>query len=155
RLAMPNGISAQIQLWRDQLLDTSKRNRLIHFRTGRGGGVALVFPDPGDLWQRLVIDGRVVTFAWQRDLIDLPKARATEEVPSVCDPEEPLPMVKAGAQLERCRRSSRLRDDQVLTDLPDVQLASRLARLALHARESLSEQGVITLHVAFGFLRWF
>src|SRR5215470_6692134 len=76
RPPMANGTPARIQSWRDQLLDTSKRNRLVHFRTGRGGGVPLIHPDPADLWQRLVADDKPVTFAWQRDLIDLPEEPA-------------------------------------------------------------------------------
>src|SRR5262249_15592254 len=57
--------------------------------------------------------------------------------------------------LARCRRSPRLRPDHLLTELPDRQLAGRLNRLALNSRESLAEQGVATLYVAFGFLGWF
>jgi hypothetical protein len=51
---MPSDIAARIEAWRAQLLDTSKRNRLINFKAGRTGGLALVHPDPGDLWHRLV-----------------------------------------------------------------------------------------------------
>src|SRR5262249_9579697 len=43
----------------------------------------------------------------------------------------------------------------LLTDFEDRLLAARLTRLALNARESLTEQGVTILYVAFGFLCWF
>src|SRR5262249_35710027 len=61
----------------------------------------------------------------------------------------------AADELKRCLESPRLRDADLLTDLPDDRLRQRLTRLALGARESLSEQGVATLYVCFGFLRWF
>lgn len=57
--------------------------------------------------------------------------------------------------LERSRSSPRLRPDHLLTDLPDRQLAGKLTRLAMNSRESLAEQGVATLYLAFGFLGWF
>src|SRR5262249_45443275 len=71
------------------------------------------------------------------------------------DPPEAPAFPEERDVLEGCLRSPRLRPDHLLTDLPDRQLASRLTRLALNARESLTEQGVTVLYVAFGFLRWF
>src|SRR5688572_16198992 len=65
-------MAAQIEQWRKQLLDTSKRNRLVNFRTGRTGGIALVHPGPGDIWHRLMAGGSPLTFPWKRELIDLP-----------------------------------------------------------------------------------
>jgi hypothetical protein len=47
-------ISAQIEKWRSLLLDTTKRNRLVSFKTGRSGGIPLVHPDASKLWQLIV-----------------------------------------------------------------------------------------------------
>ncbi|HKB36225.1 MAG TPA: DUF4011 domain-containing protein, partial [Gemmataceae bacterium] len=150
-------LTARIEAWRTQLLDTTRRNRLINFKTGRGGGVLLLRPDPGDLWDRLV-GGTPLTFPWRRDLLDLP-----ELPPPAPDDSLTLPIVEdetpeppaAPDELKRCLESPRLGEDHLLTDLPDEKLRQRLTRLALNARESLSEQGVATLYVVFGFLRWF
>jgi hypothetical protein len=155
---MPFDIAARIEAWRTQLLDTTKRNRLINFKTGRTGGITLVHPDPGELWHHLVVNDAALTFVWQRNLIDLPPEKEPEGENSLTlyEPVEQAPE-EASAQdlLERCRRSPRLRPDHLLTDMPDRPLAARLARLALNAKEALTEQGVNTLYVAFGFLRWF
>src|SRR5436190_19592544 len=98
---MANGIQARIQSWRDQLLDTTKRNRLIHFRAGRGGGIPLVHPDPADLWQRLVADGRSVTFAYQRDLLGLPDVLDQEnDGPFLLDENTPAVPVTAWPPLD-------------------------------------------------------
>jgi very-short-patch-repair endonuclease len=179
---MPTDIGAKVASWRTQLLDTTKRNRLISFKVGRTGGIALAHPDPDDLWQRLVTDGKPLTFAWKRDLINLPPGSdegaggsalalfdpdegagpvtsgcdlGAGEVQALFDPGERAGRVTGEDVLELCRRSARLRADHILTDLTDRHLAARLARLALNARESLSEQGVATLYVAVGILRWF
>jgi very-short-patch-repair endonuclease len=155
---MPFDFAAQIEDWRKQLLDTTKRNRLINFKAGRGGGVNLLHPDPGDLWHRLVVDDAGLTFVWKSELIDLPpdpEEVGADRALSLFDPAEAPARQTEEDILTRCRRSPRLRDDHLLTDLTDRQLAARLTRLALNARESLTEQGVVTLYVAFGFLRWF
>jgi very-short-patch-repair endonuclease len=155
---MPFDINARIDVWRTQLLDTSRKNRLINFKVGRSGGIALVHPDPGDIWDRLVAGNAGLAFAWKRDLIDLPPEgeEVTED-----DPTQQFLFARAKQQeddpavLDQCRDSPLLRPEHLLTELPDGILAGRLTRLALNARESLAEQGVATLHVAFGILRWF
>jgi hypothetical protein len=151
-------IAARIEAWRMQLLDTSKRNRLINFKAGRTGGIALIHPDPGDLWHRLVTQDAALTFQWKRDLIDLPpdpEAVSRGDGIMLFDPSAVPQNVASQDILERCRRSPRLRADHLLTDFDDRRLAARLTRMALNARESLTEQGVAILYVAFGFLRWF
>jgi hypothetical protein len=155
---MPFDITARIEAWRTQLLDTTKRNRLINFKVGRAGGIALVHPDPGDFWHRLVAQDAALTFPWKRDLIDLPPDPGEAGVEgglTLYDPATAPEPLTGQEVLERCRRSPRLRADHLLTDFEDRTLAARLTRLALNTRESLTEQGVAILYVAFGFLRWF
>src|SRR5262245_1750359 len=140
---MAADITARIEEWRTHLLATSKRNPLINFRTGRTGGITLLHPAVGPLWDRLVVQGGRLTFAWKRDLIDLP------DEPEEDSPELPAgPMVVATGRphtnpipdiLGQCLRSPKLRGDQLLTDLTDTRLASRLTRLALNAREAQSD----------------
>jgi hypothetical protein len=159
---MPFDFAAQIEVWRKQLLDTTKRNRLIGFKAGRGAGVSLLHPDPGDLWHCLVGDDAGLTFVWKSELIDLPPRpgggrggrRFVPLRPAAAAAPAPA-RPTAQEILTCCRHSPRLRDDHLLTDLHDRPLAARLTRLALNARESLTEQGVVTLYVPFGFLRWF
>ena len=69
---MPFDMDARIDEWKMGLLDTSKRNRLINFTTGRSGGVVILSPSTATLWQRLVLDGQPYTFPWKRDILGLP-----------------------------------------------------------------------------------
>jgi very-short-patch-repair endonuclease len=71
---MPFDIEARIGEWQKSLLDTTRRNRLIKFTAGRGGGLALLHPTGDDLWQRLVVEGRALTFPWKRTILGLPAA---------------------------------------------------------------------------------
>jgi len=57
--------------------------------------------------------------------------------------------------LEACLSSRRLQDTDLMTGLGDNALDRRLRTLDGHAKLSLSEQGVHSLFVAFGFVKWF
>jgi len=89
---MPFDIDARITDWQKQLLDTTKRNRLIKFVTGRAGGVGLLHPGFGPLWQRLVVDGQPCVFAWKREILGLPA-----EVIDGTDEPAPVPDVEPAA----------------------------------------------------------
>ena len=65
------------------------------------------------------------------------------------------PPVEPRITLEQCLESRALSSNHLLNDLQDRALGSRLNRMSLNARTSLSEQGVNVLFVAFGFLKWF
>src|SRR5438552_1782357 len=67
---MPTDIASQIELWRGRLLDTSKRNRLISFSTGRSGGIRLVHPAVDTIWGTLVATNGAMRFPWRRTLVD-------------------------------------------------------------------------------------
>lgn len=69
---MPFDIEAQIGEWQKSLLDTTRRNRLIKFTAGRGGGLTFLHPAGDDLWQRLVVEGRAFAFPWKRDILGVP-----------------------------------------------------------------------------------
>src|SRR5262245_61008344 len=125
---MASNISTQIESWRAQLLDTTKRNRLINFKAGRGGGILLSQPAPGTIWRRLVCEGQSFTFPWKRDLIDTPGDAADETgviASDLADRGNTTGLVNELDILDRCRRSPDLHDDHILTELPDKQLATR------------------------------
>ena len=147
----------RIEEWRGHLLDTSKRNRLVNFKTGWGGGIALIGPASVDLWRKLVADEAVLTFPWKRDLVDLPAEAALEVGTGSSPGEEQNGRIEATStdSIALCLASPRLRRDHVLTSLTDDQLSARMKRLELNSREAESELGVNTLYVAFGTLRWY
>lgn len=175
---MPFDMEKQIDEWKKSLLDTTKRNRLIKFSTGRGGGVSLLHPEPAELWQGL-IDGNTFRFPWKRDILGLPANMIDSEPDADQDPPiatirtepndlfggvstsardtvRPGPAAKTIAQLtQECLASPRLAKSHLLTELSDRKLATRLLGLARTAKEAADDHGVSTLYAAFGFLRWF
>jgi len=153
-------LDARIADWRKSLLDTTKRNRLIKFVAGRGGGIYLIHPSASSLWTSLVHEGNTLSFPWKRELLGLPKeildaeALATDFDPSRGTTDsESRELIHELTTL--CLRSPNLRPNHVLTDFSDRQLAARLIRLSRAAKEAEVDRGVTTLFAAFGFLRWF
>ena len=157
---MPLDIDARIAEWRKSLLDTTKRNRLIRFVTGRVGGVKLIYPSAIDLWASLVRDGQTCTFVWKHDLLGLPpEVIDSNTFASDFDPNrassKPAPDEIARELTQACLRSPHLRRSHILTDFTDSQLTARLTHLARSAYEAAADHGITTLFAAFGLLRWY
>ena len=152
-------LDARIEEWRSKLLDTSKRNRLISLSLGRAGAVKLVHPDTETLWSKLVDEGESVSFPKRLYLVGRAAEGViedeSEEFLSLLDAETEEKSPPDRIDLQTCLSSPRLRPDHVLTELTDKLLKSRLGRLDLNAKTSMTEQGVPTLHVAFGLLKWY
>jgi very-short-patch-repair endonuclease len=146
-------LSARLDEWRRLLLDTSKRSRLISSKFGRGGVLAVEHPDFFQLWKHLAVDAQTLEFPWPSQWIDVD---GLDEPDAKDDGQErAVKGVLSRPQLQSIRESPTLETNALLTNLPDRPLDGRLKRLAIAASTSLSEQGVNSLFLAFGFLRWF
>jgi very-short-patch-repair endonuclease len=156
-MTTPFDVGPRIETWRQLLLDTSKRNRLVSFKAGRGGGLEIVHQAAADLWQKLVVAEARFEFPWKRDLLGLPAEVIDNEQLAVDPPTDDTPPLPPIAQefTALALKSHRLRPDHLLSDQSDKQLNTRLGRLALAAREAQAEQGVNVLYLAFGFLKWY
>ncbi|MBX6313303.1 MAG: DUF4011 domain-containing protein [Isosphaeraceae bacterium] len=157
---MTTSLNDCIEKWRCQLLDTTKRNRLISLNLGRAGTVKLTHPGAERLWSRLVVEEQAMSFPFKRDLVGK-LLDEEDDGPSgepgflLFDAEADSTVPGEFIDLQLCLKSPHLRDDHILTDLTDKQLDARLGRLALNATTSMTEQGVPTLYLAFGLLKWF
>ncbi len=162
---MGRDLSETIEQWRSQLLDTSKRNRLISLKLNRTGSFKIAHPDAEQVWQSLLSSNATLTFIRREDLLGHdPEAKpGDEEFHSGPLESDLLPLMRSEKPalnrsrlvLEQCLTSKRLKENHLLTELADKPLKTSLDRLANQAAESLSEQGVPTLFLAFGLLEWF
>ncbi len=148
-------IETRIKEWQERLLDLSKRNRLINCKVGPRGVLALEHPTMGQIWERLVMNNRRVTFARRHELLVDSDGDAVFDLGSLLEDEAPLGVAPEQDDFQRCLDSPRLRAEHVLTRFPDKALANHLYRLALNARTALAEQGVNNLFLAFEMLRWY
>ncbi|MCL2631783.1 MAG: DUF4011 domain-containing protein [Coriobacteriia bacterium] len=134
---MTEGIDLKIENWRKQLLDLSRRNRLINSAplagTSRISRVALAIiePDPESLWRLIAEDERSLTF--------------------------PLPDVSADAAASDDEAPNAKPTDTANTSITNQSVADThktLRNLRQKARLYSEEKGLNALHLAFGFINW-
>ena len=120
-------ITQLIEEWKKKLLDLSKRNNLLNFRTTRRGTLTITYPDFDDLYSSLT-DGEDLQFAKpsQEDEFDL----FGEEGGG-----NPNFTIKSSA--------ATLKDE-----------STTLKGLRRRAKTIMEEQGINVLYVAFGLVHW-
>jgi very-short-patch-repair endonuclease len=127
-------LRSALETARRDLLDLGLRNPLLNYRTLRAKGVEVVDEDPAEVFKILVQDEKRMTFL----------------------PSDPMPPLANGApslgqpELDPNRHT----DLRLQTEYPSTQLQSRLLSTYYAARTSMEEQGVNTLYLALGMLRW-
>lgn len=121
---------------RRDLLDLGLRNPLLNYRPLKARGVEVAFGDPAEAFRILVNDEKKMTF--------LAGESSTESGADLAAQHEP------GEPSEHHPSDPRLR-----TQYTPIQLQSRLLSTYHAARTSIEEQGVNTLYLASGMLRWF
>ena len=132
-------IKTKLDEWKRQLLDLSKRNRLLHFRETKRQTLIVAAPDPSTLFKRIAVSERPLTVIGvdRQSLFDF-DAQGEEPVenPSVPRVVEP----KVG---------------EVRFDGSPDRVAGALYTLRSRGHTEMEERGVGVLFMAFGFLNWF
>jgi Protein of unknown function (DUF4011)/REase_MTES_1575/Protein of unknown function (DUF3320)/AAA domain len=158
-LRSPGSLQQKIEKARLELLDLSTRNRLIHTpRGGRAKTIEVVNELAKSMYQTLVVDGKRFTFEAGREDPTGDPDQALEKAlidPLIDDtdgqlaaqPEEP-------AELDELGRVAAHWDDKLQTRLTSMGLQKRLSDLYLDSRTLEEEQGVNSLYLAVGYLRW-
>src|SRR5579871_1103737 len=159
----PNIVSRRIEEFRKSLLDTSLRNRLINFRARTKSGKSLekvveVYDAiPADILQRLVVEGKSMSFTGRPD----PKHLTPDE--NFDTYEEALLLFDADATADVNFLDSANHNDEAGETI-DSKLSTgefrsvlnrKLTKIERDAKLSLEEQGVNVLYLALGMLEWY
>ena len=157
-------VSERLEASRGNLLDTSRRNRLINYRPSKTAGVEIVGEDPFELYRLLVIEQKAMKFSGKEDP---PKPEtgskpAGQETLYVDSSDDAVAMyehrVKAEEELAGFLGYEELPTDQTDTVLNTHEYFSRLKVLLLKtyrdARTIIEESGVNVLFLALGSLTW-
>ena len=136
---LPEGWRETIQYFKEQLIDTSKRNRLINSPIGKDRGKHLDIIDErsDEVFKLLVHKRRKMQFGHSEDGYDGPEI--TEKV-FVPDPDPP---------------SAKHVDLKLQTRLTKEALHKRLLQLYRDSNSSIEEQGFNPLFLALGFVCWY
>ena len=142
-------VADRIRELQNQLLDLSRRNRLLNFRSDKGfGSLRIVDEVPAEVFRIVVVEGKSMQF--------LAREEAPAELAATLGADDSaegtigvaLPPLEGGAQAERHR------DAFLQTLLEGEKLQTRLTRLAQQAGSSLDEQGTNILYLALGVVTW-
>jgi len=120
-------INIKIEAWKKRLLDLGKRNRLINFKETKRSNVTIVSPNFNQLFDLVVTNEKALKFPYAK------KIKIDDE-------------------------GEEFYDSVVEGDLETKQTIGELQKtlkvLRAKAKMSIEEQGINTLYLAFGLLKW-
>ncbi|MCD7932726.1 MAG: DUF4011 domain-containing protein [Tannerellaceae bacterium] len=120
-------INIKIEAWKKRLLDLGKRNRLLNFRETKRSNVTITYPELQELYTAIVSEEKTLSFP-HAGMIDIDEQ--TEEI---------FGDIHTGD----------LQTNRTFTDLQRT-----LKILRAKSKSTIEEQGINTLYLAFGFLKW-
>lgn len=122
---MPN-IDQKLETWKNKLLDLGKRNRLLNYRDSKRSNLRIQKPSIIDLWGSFVVNENPIEFPYYDE----------DQISLLSDEQED--------SLER----------NVMTNQAIKEQQKTLRNLREKAKTAMEEQGVNTLYLSFGFLKW-
>ena len=143
-------IAQKLEQSRRDVLDLTLRNLLLNFRPSKRWGVEVVDELSAEIFRILVEKQKVMYFIPAPDGTSESRAGdQDEEIPSE------LLSLLAEPEVESDGPADRHVDNKLQTLLERATLNSRLRETFRQARSSIEEQGVNTLYLALGLLRWY
>lgn len=140
-----------VEAARRKLVDTSMRNRLLNYTTGkRSTAVEIVGEQPSAIWKTVVVDAKRLQVRATKENERDPR-RADEGDAADESPHEDSDFFSELSESLEPRHVDSFLDTNLTADVLDT----KLRRLSDVARGSLEEQGVATLFLAVGFLHFF
>lgn len=131
-----SGKERKLEMWKQGLLDVSRRNKMINYRRTRRGSLQLLSPDYATLFDRLVDRGESLTFKRAEDCSGDPQIGSLLFL-----------MNQMGHPIE-------ITTGEIGTSLSLEESCRTLKNLRTKARLSQEEQGINILYLSFGFLEW-
>ena len=157
-------ISASIDAWKRKLLDLSKRNRALNFRPTRVSTVTIVDEHPAEIFRTLYLSGREMRFAATASSGDAAPegnegnegngSAATDNHESESDSHGEAVASAEFVPYDAASLDDRHTDELLRTTATPEVLDRSLRRLDEQARLAIEEQGVNTLFLALGMLRY-
>lgn len=137
-------IHAAVEGLRRKLIDTSRRNRLLNYRSSKTHGVDVVGEESASVFRLLVSEGKTMSFTGPPD----PPRRAAEGEDSDLLTETGFFEPAAEARVVDTG------DQKLNTAVTHTSLQNRLLHTWRQATAQLDEQGINTLFLALGMLEW-
>jgi very-short-patch-repair endonuclease len=145
-------IRSELEKSRAELLDLGLRNTLLNFRKLKTRGVEVVDELPGEVFRLLVRQERTMSFlAAPEELVEGEQRRVPGDLLIQWLEAHQIPVGGDGDD----GPAERHRDTKLQTPYTGARLERLLLNTHYTARTAIEEQGVNTLYLALGMLRWF
>jgi very-short-patch-repair endonuclease len=153
RIATPLSprIKTALDQWQADLLDLTKANRLLYFRSG-SHGLALTHPNPDLLFAGLANEDRAYTFYRPTEEDDA--LTVTEQLDLLLAEDRAESRVDEQITLETRHLPHPPQVHEIVAAGEPKKIETTLYRFRLKSRSALQEQGTNVLFVAFGLLDW-
>lgn len=125
---MGHKLQNRTEVWKKLLLDFGKRNRLLNFLVGKRNCVEITEPPFDKLWEYVVVNEREIKFSYAKNV-------------QIDDEGEEIYHNVVNGDVETSKSIS--------------DLQKTLKALRYKANTSIEEQGINTLYLAFGMLKWY
>ena len=147
-------LAASIDAWKRKLLDLSKRNRALNFRATKVSTVAIVDEKPAEIFRLLYLAEREMRFKALESPEGETTAATASDVPAAdAESDEAVPQPEF-VPYDAATLDDRHTDEFLQTTATPEALDRSLRRLDEQARLAIEEQGVNTLFLALGMLRY-
>ena len=130
-----------IQVWRDQLIDLTKRNTLLNFKAPKTSSITISHPTAIETVS-LLLEGEPVRLTHLRILVEL------ELEPDV------EPAETSGERRQSWQKLETLLPGILYADLLESDLRTRAGTIERRTTQEFLDRGLWTLYVAFGQLVW-
>ena len=128
-----------IRVWRDQLIDLSKRNKLLSFKAPKTSSITIAQPDAYQA-ASLLLGGGHVPLAHLRIVTEV------EPTDETVDPNAEKP--------QSWQRREHLSPTTLYADLLELELRVRATAIERRTAQEFLDRGLWTLYIAFGQLVW-
>lgn len=132
-------IQATLDLWKRELIEFGRRNKLLYFNSSRRTRLRLIAPAGPTLYEGLVLREKSFSFA-------IPAVGSIDQAELEDDDSQAVEAPEQRGDIEVDYETSSAKDVRALQ--------RKLFRLRSDARTVINEQGINTLHLSFGILRW-
>lgn len=145
--------SKKLDKWAELLLDTGRRNNLVHFKDTKTSTAEVLLPPAEELFDKAADSALFEVFD--------PEILEEEDTPESPDPQQPHgsalkasePLDKKAAFLARYSKEVDPQNQVLLYNAQKNPLAA-VKRIAQRARAFTEETGVNVAYMAFGFIHW-
>lgn len=154
--------SKQLERWKNNLIDFSKRNKLLYFKPGASSSVEFN-SGTEEIFSKLILEARSLGFKAKPDAINMDDFAGdlSEGLAIPVDPDA----VEPGMTFEEAfqNETSPILEDNsedldfsnlVLVNKDQKSLEQALVKLKTRSKSSIQEQGINILYIALYFLQW-